>query len=103
LRLPVERLRSLDDAVRAARARGCRIVAAVPRGGIPLDQCDLRGPVAVLLGGEGAGLPAEAVAGADAQLTIPMAPPVESLNAAVAAALVVYEARRQRGASSGGR
>jgi TrmH family RNA methyltransferase len=96
LRLPVERVGSLDGAVAAARDRGCRIVATVPRGGTPLGDCDLRGPVAVLLGGEGPGLPPAAVAAADVRLTIPMEPPVESLNAAVAAALVVYEARRQR-------
>jgi TrmH family RNA methyltransferase len=88
LRLPVERVGSLDDAIAAARKRGCRIVATVPRGGTPLGECDLRGPVAVL--------PPAAVAAADLRVTIPMEAPVESLNAAVAAALVVYEARRQR-------
>jgi RNA methyltransferase, TrmH family len=50
----------------------------------------------VLIGGEGPGLPADAIAGADSRVTIPMASPVESLNAAVTAALVLYEARRQR-------
>ncbi len=96
LRLPVERRPSMDEAVAEARARGCRIVATVPRGGVRLADCDLTGPTALLMGGEGGGLPAAVVEGADARVTIPMTPPVESLNAAVAAALVVYEARRQR-------
>jgi TrmH family RNA methyltransferase len=50
----------------------------------------------VLIGGEGLGLPDALVASADERLTIPMQPPVESLNAAVTAALIAYEARRQR-------
>jgi TrmH family RNA methyltransferase len=56
-------------------------------------------PAAIILGGEGAGLPADLVDSADARLTIPMQPPVESLNVAIAAALVIYEAARQRTAS----
>ena len=79
-----------------ARANRCRILAAVPRGGLSLFDADLTGPVAVLIGGEGAGLPAELVEAADERVTIPMQPPVESLNAAMTAALFMYEARRQR-------
>jgi tRNA G18 (ribose-2'-O)-methylase SpoU len=59
-------------------------------------RADLRGPLAVLIGGEGSGLTAALVETADARVTIPMQRPVESLNAAVTAALVLYEARRQR-------
>lgn len=54
------------------------------------------GACAVLLGGEGAGLAEDLVSRADGLITIPMQPPVESLNVAVSAALIVYEARRQR-------
>ncbi len=53
-------------------------------------------PLAVLVGGEGSGLPAALVELADVRLTVPMAAPVESLNAAVTAAVILYEARRQR-------
>jgi TrmH family RNA methyltransferase len=49
-----------------------------------------------LLGQEGAGLPGELVDAADGVLTIPMNPAVNSLNVAVSAGLVVYEAYRQR-------
>ncbi len=94
-RLPVVR-HALDEAVAAARRAGVRVFAAVPRGGTPLPQCDLRGPAAVLLGGEGGGLPAALLERSDVRLTIPMRPPVESLNVAIAAALILYEAWRQR-------
>jgi TrmH family RNA methyltransferase len=56
----------------------------------------MRSATAVLIGGEGAGLPPALIAEADERITIPMQAPVESLNAAVTAAIVVYEARRQR-------
>jgi TrmH family RNA methyltransferase len=71
-------------------------MAAVPRNGTPLPEADLTGPAAILLGGEGAGLPREVVADARARLTIPMEAPVESLNVAIAASLILYEAARQR-------
>ena len=50
----------------------------------------------ILIGGEGQGLTPEIADAADERVTIPMQAPVESLNAAVTAALIVYEARRQR-------
>ena len=59
-------------------------------------ELTLTGAVAVLIGGEGRGLSASLVDAADERVTIPMEAPVESLNAAVTAALIVYEARRQR-------
>jgi RNA methyltransferase, TrmH family len=97
LRVPIEVRRDGREAIDDARRHGCRIVAAAPRGGRLLFETDLRGPAAVLIGGEGAGLPGDAFDAADDRVVIPMRPPVESLNAAVSAALIVYEARRQRG------
>jgi len=78
------------------RRRRCKVVATVPRGGTPLFEAELDGPLAILVGGEGAGLSEETVATADIRVSIPMEAPVESLNTAVSAALLVYEARRQR-------
>jgi len=97
LRLPIASRESVDAAVAEARQHRCRIVATLPRGGTSLTTSDLRAPVAILIGGEGHGLPAPVIDAADVRITIPMEPPVESLNAAVTAALVAYEARRQRG------
>ncbi len=58
-----------------------------------IDWCE---PVALLVGNEGAGLPEEVERSADARIRIPMASGVESLNAAAAAAVLFYEAARQR-------
>lgn len=95
-RMPVAARQPLDGAIAAARARGLHVYAAVPRGGTPLPCCDLRRPCAILLGGEGPGVGGGLLAAADAPLTIPMRGGVESLNVAIAAALVAYEAQRQR-------
>jgi RNA methyltransferase, TrmH family len=96
LRLPVLRDAAATDTLRECQRQGLRVIATVPRGGVAFDRVDLRGPTVLLLGAEGAGLPAAALAAADATVTIPMRAGVESLNAAVAAALLVYEAARQR-------
>jgi len=98
LRLPIVVVPTLDEAIVAARGLGCQIFAAQPHHAPPFTEAPLTGPVALLLGGEGPGLAPEAAAAADAAITIPMHEPVESLNVAVAAALLVFEARRQRGA-----
>jgi RNA methyltransferase, TrmH family len=95
LRLPVASM-ATADAIETARSHGCRIVATAPRGGRTLFDADLTGPLAILIGGEGHGLDAGLIASADERLTIPMEAPVDSLNAATTAALLVYEARRQR-------
>ena len=94
-RVPVATSQS-GDAIRAARARGCIVQAAVAHEGRSLFEVDLTRPSAILLGSEGAGLRPALTDLADERFTIPMHPPVESLNVAVAAALVLYEARRQR-------
>lgn len=94
--LPVIRSRNPMGNAADWRAAGVKLVAAVPRGGASLHELDLTGPLAVLLGGEGPGLSDDVLSAADTRLTIPMAGAVESLNVAVAAALILYEARRQR-------
>jgi TrmH family RNA methyltransferase len=58
---------------------------------------DFTGPLALVLGGEGAGLSSDVLTMADARVRVPMRPRVDSLNVAVAAALLLYEAARQRG------
>lgn len=97
LRLPVSVQDDVPGAIDEARRHGCRILATVPRGGRPLFQADLTLGTALLIGSEGGGLGQRLEDAADERLTIPMTPPVESLNAAITVAVVVYEARRQRG------
>ena len=96
LRLPIASEITAEDAVADAQRHGCRIVATVPRDGRSLFEIDLAGPSLILIGGEGQGLSASLAEAADERVTIPMQAPVESLNAAVTAALIVYEAARQR-------
>ena len=88
----------LEAGATLARLREAHIhiVAAVPRGGVDPDEVNWRGSVAAVIGGEGPGLAASLAAASDALTTIPMAPRVESLNVAVAGALLLYSARRQR-------
>ena len=100
LRLPIVHPCDVTRLVADARARGSRIVATVPRGGSRPEDTDLGRPSVILIGGEGPGLPPDLVAGADVRVTIPMESPVESLNTAVCAALLVYEAQRQRRATA---
>jgi TrmH family RNA methyltransferase len=57
---------------------------------------DLRGPAAIFVGNEGAGLPDEVLHSADATISIPMLSSVESLNAGVAASVILFDAARQR-------
>jgi len=97
-RLPVCR-GGWDEVTREARRAGATILATVSAGAEeaqPLTGVDLRRPTLLLLGNEGAGLPADIVADADVRGTIPMRPGVNSLNVSVTAGLLLYEARRQR-------
>jgi RNA methyltransferase, TrmH family len=96
LRLPIAIHKSVGQAMDAARGHGCQIVATIPNGGQSLFDLELDGPLAILIGGEGAGLADDLLAAADLRVSIPMQRPVESLNTAVAAGLLIYEARRQR-------
>jgi len=95
-RLPVAVRQSAAAAIAFLTRHDVAIVATVPRQGTPLPDAHLRGPVAILLGGEGAGLPDDLVAAADVRVSIPMRPPVESFNVAITAALILYEAAKQR-------
>jgi TrmH family RNA methyltransferase len=96
-RLPVAREAAATNVVTALKQAGLRVAATIPRGGVPMHDATLDDGLAILVGGEGEGLPASLVGSADMTLSIPMSGAVESLNVAVAAAVLVYEARRQRG------
>lgn len=93
-RLPVAKS-PIDTMLHAAKAAGLRIYAAA-MDGAPLQHCDLAGPTLLLLGSEGLGLPPAALGAADDRIAIPMRSGIDSLNVAVTAALLLYEARRQR-------
>lgn len=103
LRLPVVCGLAVSILLAQLRVAGVRLFAASPehsqesaRRGVLPWEADLRGPAALLIGNEGAGLPPEVERSADVLVRIPLAPSVASLNAAVAAAVLLYEAARQR-------
>ena len=95
-RLPVLKV-ELARMLAEIKARGVRVLATSSHKGTAISDTDLRGPVALLIGSEGAGLPKDMVTQADEVVAIPHSPRVESLNAGVAASIVLYEAARQRG------
>jgi TrmH family RNA methyltransferase len=86
----------LDTAVSWLHDRGVSIVAADPSGATDLWSADLRGSRALLVGSEHDGLSQPALAAADLTVSIPMHGAVDSLNASVSAAVLAYEALRQR-------
>jgi RNA methyltransferase, TrmH family len=71
-------------------------IAAVAREGMPVNEAPLANACALLIGNEGAGLSDKLIARAAHRITIPMPGNVESLNAAIAGSLLLYEAARQR-------
>lgn len=103
LRLPILHGVGISILLAQLRLAGFKIIAATSAdnsGGAPPVflpwEMNWKEPVALLIGNEGAGLPEEIERSADALLRIPLAESVESLNAAVAAAVLLYEAARQR-------
>jgi TrmH family RNA methyltransferase len=89
---------SAEEVFAHLREARVKILTTALRDAEPADHADLAGPVAFLIGNEGNGVPAELAAQADAAVTIPCPGPVESLNASVAASVLLYEASRQRSA-----
>lgn len=75
---------------------GVKILATAVHAAQPAELVDMAGPVALIIGNEGNGVADDLAAQADARITIPCPGPVESLNAAVAASVLLYEAARQR-------
>lgn len=84
------------DAMETLEQQGVKLYAAVKEYATGIDEADMRGPCALLIGNEGAGLSEDWLRLADQRITIPCPGPVESLNAAVAGSLLLYEASRQR-------
>jgi TrmH family RNA methyltransferase len=87
---------TLRDCLTHLREAGVKIWSTTIHEAEPADLVDLTAPLALIVGNEGNGVPAEIAAIADGALTIPCPGPVESLNAAVAASVLLYEAARQR-------
>jgi TrmH family RNA methyltransferase len=96
-RLPLREGVRFDDALSWCASRGIRTISMAAAPTRAYTEIDWTGAHALIVGEEGAGLEGYEIAAADEAVHIPMRPPVESLNVAVAAAIVLYEAARQRG------
>ena len=94
-RLPTAKL-PVAEALPQIKSKGVRVLATSSHKGTPVWDADLRVPVAIVIGGEGAGVPRNIAAHADELIAIPQSETVESLNAGIAASVVLYEAARQR-------
>jgi TrmH family RNA methyltransferase len=96
-RLPV--LRDLEPSGLSQRLRAAQVhtVAADRRSPSSLARADLRGSLAILIGREATGLPEEIAREANQLLSIPISPGMDSVNAATAASIFLYEIARQRG------
>ena len=93
----VARETNLRRSIDRMKQNGLWVYAAEGKGGTPYYALDLTGPVALVLGSEGRGIRRLVREGCDGAVSIPMLGAVESLNVSVAAAVLLYEARRQRG------
>jgi TrmH family RNA methyltransferase len=94
-RLPFYVAQDFHGVIRMLKEKGCDVYAAHLDGEVFYDA-DFRRPCAFLIGNEGRGLTVQTALLADYQLRIPMMGKVESLNASVAASLIMYEVLRQR-------
>ncbi|HEU4900576.1 MAG TPA: RNA methyltransferase [Actinomycetota bacterium] len=94
--LPVVAGAPWPELAAALRGRGLRLVGADPHADATVDRAPLGEPVALVLGNEAHGLPAEIAAGLDLVVRVPLAGRAESLNLAAAAAVLLYETARQQ-------
>ena len=101
-RVPVVESADLKTLIRTAKEHKFQTVAAVAAGGSEYFDADLRQATMLILGQESAGLAPEDLSGVDLRLGIPMAPTIDSLNVAVAGAVVLYEVMRQRARGNSG-
>jgi 23S rRNA (guanosine2251-2'-O)-methyltransferase len=92
------RVASLPAALAALRARGVAAVGLDMTGDTLIDRADLVRPIVLVVGAEGKGLRRTVKHACDALARLPMAGPIDSLNASTAVAIALYEAVRQRGA-----
>lgn len=96
-RLPVFTALEPDSLIERLHRRGVSILAADRRSSVRVQDANFRGPTAILIGKEAAGLDESLARRADQRVAIPIRGEIDSLNAAAAASIVLYEAARQRG------
>ena len=95
--MPVARVSNLVAAIQDLKERGLWIYGTAADGATPLHQVDLTGPAAIVIGSEGDGMSRLVAEQCDFKVSIPLKGKITSLNASAAAAVLLYEAVRQRG------
>jgi RNA methyltransferase, TrmH family len=94
-REPLMRVK-MGETIALLKQQGVRVLATSSHKGKPLREANFTGAAMVVVGNEGAGVPPEVLSLADELVNIPHSPRVESLNAGIAASILLYEAARQR-------
>lgn len=94
--IPMSRVQRIAEALDQARARGVRVIGTAMPATASYDANVYQGPIIIVIGSEGEGLHPRVVASCDVTVEIPMRGKVSSLNASVAAGIVLFEAARQR-------
>ena len=95
--MPVARVTNITNAIKELKERGVWIFGTAAEGATPLYQADLKGAAAIIIGNEGDGMSRLVAESCDLKVSIPMKGRISSLNASAAAAILLYEAVRQRG------
>ena len=94
--IPICKTNNLYHTVRYLKDSGIKVVAATEKGNKLYSDSDMKSPIAIVMGSEDTGVSSQILKLADEQLKIPILGQIESLNVSVSAALMVYEAVRQR-------
>lgn len=94
--MPVARVTNLSAAIETLQKKGLWVFGTAAEGATPLYKADLRGPAAIVIGAEGNGMSRLVAERCDDKVSIPLRGRISSLNASAAAAVLLYEALRQR-------
>lgn len=94
--MPICRVENLPDTIQFLKESGIKIVAATEKSNVVYTRANLNSPLAIVMGSEESGISDQVLRLADEQLQIPIVGKIESLNVSVAAALMIYEAVRQK-------
>ena len=95
--MKVARVTNISAAIQELKEKGVWIYGTAAEGSIPMYKADLTGPAAIVIGNEGDGMSRLVAESCDLKVSIPMKGRISSLNASAAAAILLYEAVRQRG------
>ena len=94
--MKVAKVGNINDAIRELKEKGVWVYGTAAEGSIPMYKADLSGPAAIVIGNEGDGMSPLVRKNCDVMVHIPMQGRITSLNASNAAAILLYEAVRQR-------